>query len=106
MTDIRYLYVTAKNFEEARKIAEQVLKERLAACANIIPSMESMYWWQGQIAYTSEAIAIFKTTENLVEQATQTIKHWHSYSTPCIVVLPVEGGEKAYLDWIRGEVKR
>lgn len=106
MTDIRYLYVTTKNFEEGRKIAEQVLKERLAACANILPEMESMYWWQGQIAYASEAIVIFKTTEENVAKATEVIKHWHSYTTPCIVVLPVEGGEQAYLEWIRGEVKR
>jgi periplasmic divalent cation tolerance protein len=106
MTDIRYLYVTTKDQDEARKIAHKVLEARLAACANILPQMKSMYWWHGVIQYESESVLILKTRADKVEEATQVVKQWHSYSTPCILSLPIDGGDEAYLNWLRGEVIR
>jgi periplasmic divalent cation tolerance protein len=106
MTDIRYLYVTTKNHKEAQTIAEQALKERVAACANIFPETETIYWWQGSMQHATESVLILKTTVDLVEKATEVIKHWHSYSTPCILSIPIESGHPDYIAWLKGEVRQ
>jgi periplasmic divalent cation tolerance protein len=106
MTDIRYLYITTKDMKEAQTIAEKVLSERLAACANIIPQMETMYWWQGEIQHSAESILILKTTKELVEKASELVKKWHSYSTPCILSIPIEAGGSDYIAWLKGEVRK
>ena len=105
MTDIRYLYITTKSLEEARKIAEQALKDRVVSCANIYPTVETMYWWQGQIQYSTEAVLILKTTQDMVAKATETVKRWHSYSTPCVLSIPIESGNEEYIQWLRGELR-
>lgn len=107
MSDIVLLYCTTANVEEAEKIAEAVVGQRLAACANILPGMRSLYWWQGRLEKGEEAVLILKTRTNLVESATAAIKKIHSYSVPCVLPLHVgEGGNPDYVDWLLAETAR
>lgn len=103
MSDLRFLYVTAASREEALAIGRALVEERLAACANVLPGMTSLYWWDGKIVEGSEAVLILKTRAELTDRATARIQTLHSYSCPCVVVLPVEGGNPDYLDWLRQE---
>jgi len=104
ITDIRLLYVTTKDIDQARAIARALLDQRLIACANIIPQMESIYRWKGVVEYATEAILILKTRVDLVEKTTQAILALHSYETPCVLCLPVDAGAEGYLNWLRGEL--
>ncbi|MFH1046360.1 MAG: divalent-cation tolerance protein CutA [Candidatus Omnitrophota bacterium] len=99
------VYITTKDKEEAKKIGYELVKERLAACVNIIDQMNSMYWWQDEIQYDTETILIAKTKESLVEALIAKVKSLHSYSCPCIVALPILDGNKEYLTWLENETK-
>lgn len=96
-----FVYITTKDKDEAVKIAKKAVSERLAACANIIDQMSSIYWWEGEIQQDQECVLILKTRQNLVVELTEMVRHVHSYDCPCIVALPIEGGNDAYLAWIR-----
>jgi periplasmic divalent cation tolerance protein len=96
------IYVTAPSDEEARKIAGTVVAERLAACANIIPGVTSLYWWQGRVQEDSEVI-ILKTRDDRVDRLTERVKDLHSYECPCVVALPIAEGNPAFIDWIVAE---
>jgi periplasmic divalent cation tolerance protein len=99
------VFVTAPNITVARKLAAAALKERLAACANLIPKIESHYWWQGQVESSSEVLIFFKTTgEKLVELQDCVVKN-HPYDTPEFVAVNLEHGTQKYLDWIATSVK-
>ena len=100
-----FIYVTAPSAVEARKIAEVVVTDRLAACANIIPGMRSIYHWQGKIEEADETVIIFKTRATLFQAVEARVKELHKYSAPCIVALPVEQGSAPYLEWIMAETK-
>lgn len=107
MTDIVLLYCTASSTAEAEAIAQKVVGERLAACANIIPGMRSVYWWQGKLEQGEETVLILKTRPDLVEAATAAVKAAHSYSVPCVLPLPVgQGGNPDYIAWLLGETTR
>lgn len=103
---MRYImtYVTCANRQEAEKIASVVVEAHLAACANIIDGMESLYWWKGKLEKNRECILIFKTEERLFGRLQERILALHSYETPCVVALPIADGNKAYLDWISASV--
>src|SRR3546814_20349493 len=79
------LYCTAASVAEAEKVAEAVVGKRLAACANIIPGMRSLYWWQGKLEKGEEAVLILKTRADLVESVTAAVKAANSYSVPCAI---------------------
>lgn len=104
MTSVRLLYVTTKDADEARKIARELIDRRLIACANILPQMESIYRWKGQIEESSEAVLILKTEERLVAKTIEAVKELHSYEVPCVLSLPVEQGSEGYLNWLTSEV--
>ncbi len=106
MTDIRFIYVTAPDGNKARELARKIVEERAAACANILPQMESMYWWKGSLETTNEAVIIFKTRADKVDACMRAIRLWHPYSTPCIAVLPIEAGDTDYLNWLANEVEK
>ncbi len=92
--------VTTPNISVARRIASAALCEHLAACANLIPKIESHYWWQGQIESSSEVLIIFKTrTERLADLEASVLRH-HPYQTPEFVVLKFDAGNEKYLQWI------
>jgi len=97
------VYTTYPSLVEAERIGRAVLERRLAACVNILPGMVSHYWWQGAIERAEEVVMIIKTRASLAEPVRDAVKEMHSYTTPAILVLPVEGGEPAYLDWLMTE---
>lgn len=99
------IYITTKDKAEAKKIAQALVEERLAACANIIDNMESLYWWEGKVQNSNEAVLVVKTKEALVPELIEKVKSLHSYKCPCIVSLPILDGNKAFLDWIKAETR-
>ncbi len=80
-----FVYVTCKDRQEATTIGKAVVEARLAACANILDGMASIYWWEGRLETSNEAVLIFKTSENLLDSLTSKVKSLHSYSVPCVV---------------------
>ncbi|HLV31419.1 MAG TPA: divalent-cation tolerance protein CutA [Chitinispirillaceae bacterium] len=98
------VYITTSDLDEARLIGKNIIKERLAACVNIFDGMHSMYWWEGTINETSEAVIIAKTDQDLLPSLIERVKSLHSYDCPCIVSIPVNGGNESYLKWLQSEV--
>ncbi len=101
----RLVYVTAPSAEEAERLGRLAVESRLAACANIIPGMRSVYWWQGKLESAEETVLLLKTTAALVGELTQALTDAHSYDCPCVVSLPIEGGNPAFLKWIEDETR-
>ncbi len=97
------IYITAASRDEALTIGRAVVKARLAACANVFPGVTSVYWWEGSCQEDSEAALILKTRRDLVDQLVAKVKELHSYECPCVVALPIAGGNKDFLDWISKE---
>ncbi|MCP4682829.1 MAG: divalent-cation tolerance protein CutA [Desulfobacterales bacterium] len=97
------IYITASSLDEAGTIGRQLVTDRLAACANIIENVNSIYWWEGEIQDENEVILIAKTKESLVPELIEKVKSMHSYSCPCIVSLPILNGNRPFLDWICAE---
>ena len=104
MSDIVFLYVTAPDAQTARTISERLVRERLAACVNILPEIRSIYEWEGKLEETAETPFLVKTTHTAAADACARIKALHPYDTPCIAALPVSrtGSSAAFLDWIAG----
>jgi periplasmic divalent cation tolerance protein len=100
-----FVYTTYPSLVEAERIGKAVLERRLAACVNILPGMVSHYWWQGKIERGEEVVMIIKTRASLAERVQAAVKELHSYDTPAILVLPVEGGEAGYLGWLMAETE-
>ena len=99
------IYVTASDEEEAIAIGDLILKERLAACSNVISNMKTSYWWNGSLEKDNEAILILKTLETNIDGIISRIKEVHSYDNPCIIALPVIKASDDYLKWIKDEIK-
>ena len=92
--------VTTPSKQEAEKIAQRLLDERLIACANIIGPVSSLFRWSGKIERAEEYLMLLKSRKDLFEKLAETVKALHSYEVPEILVLPVVGGSEAYLDWL------
>ena len=97
--------VTAPDIKVARKLAQGALREKLVACANIIPKIESHYWWQGKIESGAEVLIIFKTTKAKLPAFEKFILANHPYDTPEFIVLPLAAGSNRYLAWLSASVK-
>ena len=96
-----FAYITAGSRDEARRIGRALVEERLAACANILDGMTSIYRWQGAVEEASEAVLIAKTRAELFDRLAARVRELHSYDVPCVVELKVGRGNPAYLDWLR-----
>ena len=96
--------VTAKDAEEAQKIAKTLLKRRQAACVNIVAEVDSHFWWEDKLESGRESLLIVKTKESLLPDIIKSVKKIHSYAVPEIIALPIVGGNEEYLDWIDREV--
>ena len=98
-----YLIVlmTASNREEAVKIVRTLLEEKLIACANIIESVSSFFWWQGKIEEEKEVLAIMKSSEDLFKRLSERVTELHSYDVPEVLALPIVDGSQSYLDWLK-----
>lgn len=105
MTDKRIVLTTAGSQEEARKIAQALVKRRLAACVNIVGPMESVYRWQGAVETAQEFLLVIKTTAAAFARVHDAIKELHSYEVPECVMLSVEDGSEAYLKWLGESVE-
>ena len=100
-----FVYTTYPSLVEAERTGKAVLERRLAACVNILPGMISHYWWEGAIERGEEVVMIIKTRASLADAVRAAVKEMHSYTTPAILVLPIEGGEAGYLDWLMKETE-
>lgn len=105
-TGCRLIYVTAPDRDRALGLARTLVEERLAACANVLGAITSVYWWEGKLNQDDEVALVLKTTNPLVEALTARVKELHPYDCPCVVALPIEAGNAAFLDWIRTETTR
>lgn len=92
--------ITAPKGPEARKLAEILLNEKLAACVNIVGDVESFFWWEGKIDTAAEVLLVVKTKKTLLSRLMKAVKRAHSYTVCEIIALPITAGNKAYLDWI------
>ncbi len=97
------IYVTCGGEDEARRIGRTLVEERLAACANVIGGMTSIYRWQGAVQEDGETVLILKTTQGVVERLCARVKELHSYDVPCVAALPIAGGNADFIKWIEDE---
>jgi periplasmic divalent cation tolerance protein len=104
MTQYRLVYITAKDEEEANRIGQALVGEKLAACVNIHP-IRSIFRWQGEISQEEEVAILAKTRAELVDEVMSRVKELHSYEVPCIIVLPLEKGNPDFLEWISQSTK-
>lgn len=98
-----FLYITTSDGDEATRIGRQVVEKRLAACANVVDSIRSIYWWEGKVQEAGEAVLILKTKESALAELIETVRRLHSYDCPCIVAFPISAGNPAFLQWIEDE---
>lgn len=103
MADAALIYITYDDEEKARALGRALVEERLAACANVLGPMTPIYRWQGTIEEGSEMVLLAKTRASLVDQVTTFVQDWHDYDCPCVLALPIIGGNREFLDWIESE---
>ena len=96
----RIVLVTCGSIQEARRMGRVVVEKKLAACANIVPRIESIYRWKGKVERAREVLMLLKTSAARVPQLEREIERAHSYDLPEFVVLPIEAVSKEYLRWI------
>jgi len=106
MENTALVYMTVGSKAEAVAIGNEIVSHRLAACVNIIDQMNSIYHWDGELQFDSEVVMIAKTLSSKVPELIEIVKANHSYECPCIVSIPITGGNPAFLDWIAREVKK
>ncbi|BDG59700.1 divalent-cation tolerance protein CutA [Caldinitratiruptor microaerophilus] len=103
MTDVFLVYVTTSNEEEAARIGRQVVEERLAACANVVPGVRSFYHWEGRLVEDGEALLLLKAHRERLDDLIARVKALHSYTVPAVNAVPIERGNPDYLRWVAEE---
>ncbi|WP_339744072.1 divalent-cation tolerance protein CutA [uncultured Rubinisphaera sp.] len=103
-TDCQLIYSTTSSVEEANSIGKTLVQERLAACVNILPGMQSIYKWQDQLETSQEAVLLVKTTTDRSREVIERIETLHSYDCPAVIVLDIAAGSLSYLNWLRDQV--
>ena len=98
-------YITCADAAEAERIGSGLLEARLVACVNQIPGLRSRYWWQGRIAESAEVLLLAKTTRTRQAAVIAEVRKRHSYSTPCVVFVPLVGGDPAFIAWLHAELR-
>jgi len=98
--------VTTSSKDQAVTIANALVSEQLAACANIIERIESVYRWEGKIVQDSESLLIIKTTDGRYDNLERRVKQLHSYSTPEVIAIKIERGSSEYLRWLEESVRQ
>ncbi len=104
-SDFVWIYITASSRDEALAIGRALVRDRLAACANVIDGLTSVYWWEGEVNEDPEAALVVKTRAGLTDAVVARVKELHSYTCPCVVALPILGGNPDFLAWIRDETR-
>ncbi len=101
MTDFRLCLLTVPDRDTARKIADDIVRAKLCACANIIPGLESIYWWQGKVETSAEIMLLIKTQQSRVEALDARIRELHPYAVYEFITLPLLYGNADYLSWLK-----
>ncbi|MBP9884744.1 MAG: divalent-cation tolerance protein CutA [Leptospiraceae bacterium] len=101
-----FVYITCKNKEEAILIGKSLVTSKLAGCVNILEQMTSIYEWKGQLEVSEEVILIAKTNESLFNEIIFHVKKIHSYTTPCILSIPIQNGNEEYIKWLESGLKK
>ncbi|MEA2975919.1 MAG: periplasmic divalent cation tolerance protein [Alphaproteobacteria bacterium] len=101
-----FVYTTYPSIVEAERAGRALVEQRLAACVNILPGMVSLYRWEGAIERGEEVVMIIKTRGSLAEDVRAAVKAAHSYTTPAILVLPLESVDQTYLAWLLAETEQ
>jgi len=99
------LLITTATAQEAQRISRVLLEQRKVACVNIVPRLDSLFWWQGKLDSAEESLLIVKTKASLLSEIVPLVKELHSYDIPEIIALPIIGGNQDYLEWIQKEVR-
>jgi periplasmic divalent cation tolerance protein len=99
-TDKIIVLITASSEEEAHKIAESLVNRRKAACVNIVPSVDSLFWWKDKLDSAQESLLLVKTKVSLFPEIISLVKEIHSYEVPEIIALPIIAGSEDYLKWL------
>jgi len=105
MTDKQIVLSTAGSEDEARMIARHLVENRLAACVNIVPQIESIYRWKGKLESSQEWLLLIKTTADRFPAVRDAVRELHSYDLPECIAISVEDGTSDYLEWIGQSVK-
>ena len=105
MTDKKLVLTTCSSLEEARSIAHALVERQLAACVNIVPQIESVYRWQGEIETATESLLVIKTTSDHFDSVREALIELHSYEIPECIEIAIEDGSAAYLEWIEQSVQ-
>ena len=101
--DLLTVYATAASEDEATRIAEALVAERLVACVNVLPSVTSVYRWKGEVCRDTEVALLAKTTADRFDRVAASIRELHSYETPCVVAWPIAAGDPDYASWVRSQ---
>jgi periplasmic divalent cation tolerance protein len=107
MKQLLLCYITCESVKEAKKIGKHLLNMRLAACINIFPDMQPMFFWppkSGKIDESKEVVLIAKTTEDHYQKLENEVTKIHSFDTPCVIAIPTKHVSKKYYDWLMGEI--
>ncbi|MFH1138463.1 MAG: divalent-cation tolerance protein CutA [Pseudomonadota bacterium] len=99
------VYITVPDLAEAERIGNLLLEKRLAACVNILEGMTSIYWWKGKMEQARETIVLAKTKSRLVDELSAFVGSTHPYDCPCVIAVPLIGGNPEFLKWIEDETK-
>ena len=100
-----FVYTTYPSIVEAEQAGRELVQRRLCACVNILPGMVSLYWWEGAIERGEEVVMIVKTRAALAEAVREAVRQLHSYTTPAILVLPIESVDPSYNAWLMAETE-
>jgi periplasmic divalent cation tolerance protein len=100
-----FVYTTYPSVVEAERAGRALVERRLCACVNILPGMVSYYWWQGAVERGDEVVMLIKTRAGLAENVRAAVKDMHPYTTPAILVLPIESVDPDYHAWIVKEAQ-
>ena len=97
--------ITTKNIEEANTIVSQLIKNKEIDCANIVSSVNSLFWWKGNVEKEEEVLIIAKSQKSQFKAIEKTVKLIHSYTVPEIIAIPIVEGSEDYLKWIDDSVE-
>jgi len=100
------ILVTAPDGQVAQQLAGKLVGERLVACANILPGLQSVYWWEGEVQNSAEVLMLMKARKRDVEAVTERVRTLHPYAVPEVIATDVVGGLEAYLNWVVAETER
>ena len=98
-----WVYMTAGSIEEAKNIGQKLVEQNLAACVNLLENMTSIYKWEDKLEEGQEVVMVVKTRKTLMSKLIEVVKSHHGYDCPCILELPIQGGNLDFLKWILGE---